>query len=42
MDGGIQPVAGSFGPELPRTGDVATAHSPNACAEAPLLEIFNL
>jgi hypothetical protein len=42
MDGGIQSVAGSAGPEVPRTGDVATAHSPDACAEAPFSEIFNL
>jgi hypothetical protein len=42
MDGGIQRLAGSSDAELQRSGDVATAHSTDACAEAPPDEIFNL
>jgi len=42
MDGGIQRIAGSSDAVLQRTGDVATAHSTDACADAPPDEIFNL
>jgi hypothetical protein len=42
VDGGDQRVAPSADSALPRTRDVATAHSPDACTKAPFSEIFNL
>jgi len=40
MDGGDQRAVASSDSELQRSSDVATAHSPDACADAPFPEIY--